>query len=55
MNNKNQNPYVDVEPDISNVLQNTLTSRVPDENDGGNQKELVTSFNDLTENNISRL
>jgi hypothetical protein len=56
MNNKNQNPtnfdkYH--EPDISNVLQNSLVSRVSDEND--ENQDLVTTFNGLTENNIGKL
>ncbi|GBC08855.1 hypothetical protein RclHR1_08430004 [Rhizophagus clarus] len=51
MNNKNQNPTnfdKDYEPDISNVLQNTFVG----END--ENQEPVTTFNDLTENNIGK-
>ena len=53
MNNTNQNSYnsdIDCEPDILNVLQNTFVSGENDEN-----QEPVTSFNDLTENNIGKL
>jgi DNA replicative helicase MCM subunit Mcm2 (Cdc46/Mcm family) len=55
MNNRNQHPTNfdrDYEPDISNVLQNTFVSRVPDEND--ENQEPVTTFNGLTENNIGK-
>ena len=46
--NEDQDSYAD-ELDISNVLQNTF---VPDEN--VENKEPVTHFNDLAENNIGK-
>ncbi|CAG8777447.1 6876_t:CDS:2, partial [Funneliformis caledonium] len=49
-----QNFDIQVEPDISNVLQNTFESQVPDENEEVSQKEFVTSFNDLAVYNIGK-